>query len=257
MKNLSERMNEYDNKLSENDRATLAILLSNPREYAKLSSQVMAERCHISRATLLRTLRKIGLTSFSDLKLTLKEERDNICESNLDFGAVCDVYHMLTEELNRFSYQNICRMLYESDTIYIYGTGNEQKTIAEEFKRIFLSAGKCVIELFDYGEMQFLKHTFGSRDLFVTVSLSGETKEGVRILNAVIPSGIQTLSITRLQNNTISRMCGANLYVATQTVISRISYELVSGFYMLLDMLFLNYLEYVRGLRHEDRKSGE
>ena len=47
-------------------------------------------------------------------------------------------------------------------------------------------------------------------------------------------------------------MCRDNLYVATQTIQSQVSYELVSGFYMLLDMLFLNYLEYIREAEHED-----
>lgn len=97
-----------------------------------------------------------------------------------------------------------------------------------------------------------MKKAFQKTDVFVVISLSGETKAGIEILNSVLPTGIHTLSITRLQNNTISRMCRDNLYVATQTIQSQVSYELVSGFYMLLDMLFLNYLEYIRGAEHED-----
>ena len=249
---LAQLMNQYYDKLSENDKAVLETILCEPVRFAQLSSEQVAAECHISRATLLRILRKIGLTSFSDLKLTLKEEHSDKKAADVDFDAVCDIYHSLVDELNKFSYVHICKRFYESDTIYVYGTGNEQKTLAEEFKRIFLSAGKCVIELFDYGETEFMKKAFQKTDVFVVISLSGETRAGIEILNAVIPTGIYTISITRLQNNTISRMCRDNLYVATQTIQSQVSYELVSGFYMLLDMLFLNYLEYIREAEHED-----
>ena len=105
--------------------------------------------------------------------------------------------------------------------------------------------GKLVIEVFDYGEMEFVRKNFKRTDLFVIISLSGETKEGIRILNAVIPTGVRLLSITRLQSNTISGLCDYNLYVATQVVEQQSFYELISAFYILLDLLFLNYLEYV------------
>lgn len=249
---LAQLVNQHYSSLNESDKVTLETILMNQQEFVQLSCEQTAKRCNISRATLLRSLRKVGLTSFSDLKLTLKEDRGSRNEAELDFNEVCDIYHRLIDELNKFSYLHICEMLYKSDVIYIYGTGNEQKTLAEEFKRIFLSAGKCVIDLFDFGEIEFMKTAFRETDVFVIISLSGETREGIEILNMVLPSGIRTLSITRLQNNTISRMCRENLYVATQTVQSQISYELVSGFYMLLDMLFLNYIEYVKEAQDED-----
>ncbi len=158
----------------------------------------------------------------------------------------------MIDELNKFSYKQICQILYEAETIYIYGTGNEQKTLADEFKRIFLFTGKLVIEVFDYGEMEFVRSNFKKTDLFVIISLSGETKEGIRILNAVIPTGIRLLSITRLQSNTISSLCDYNLYVATQVVESQNFYELISAFYILLDLLFINYLDYVNGVEMDE-----
>lgn len=248
---LAHLMNLHYDNLSESERITLKAILSVPQDFVQLSCEETAARCHISRATLLRSLRKIGLTSFSDLKFALKEEREDNKETGLDFDQVCGIYHKVIDELNKSSYRHICKMLYESDTIYIYGTGNEQKTLAREFKRIFLSGGKCVIELFDFGEAEFMKKAFCQTDVFVIISLSGEAQEGIRILKSILPNTVRTLSITRLQNNTISRMCEENLYVATQTVSNQVSYELISGFYMLLDMLFLNYMEYARGKQDE------
>lgn len=237
--------NQYYEQLNGNDREVLKIILGDQKKYSTYSSTELADECHVSRATLLRVCKKIGLKSFADLKLILKGSSEH--GKGQDFDSICTVYHNLLDELNKFSYEEICQVLYEADTIYIYGTGNEQKTLADEFKRIFLSAGKLVIEVFDYGEMRFVQEDFKPGDILVMISLSGETKEGIQILNSVIPTGIRLLSITRLQNNTISRLCNYNLYVATQVVESKIPYELISVFYVLLDILFINYLLYVDG----------
>ncbi|MEG0274069.1 MAG: SIS domain-containing protein, partial [Longicatena sp.] len=131
------------------------------------------------------------------------------------------------------------------------GTGNEQKSIAQEFKRIFLTVGKCVIDLFDYGEIALMKDGFQKDDVFIIISLSGETKEGIEVMKDM-SSHIHTLSITRLQNNTISSMCEMNVYAATQRLDNKqyVSYEMVGVFYALLDMLFMKYLEYKKKMEH-------
>lgn len=38
---------------------------------------------------------------------------------------------------------------------------------------------KCVIDLFDLGEVEFMMGSFKSNDVFIIISLSGETKEGI------------------------------------------------------------------------------
>lgn len=92
-----------------------------------------------------------------------------------------------------------------------------------------------------------MKNTFVTNDLFIIISLSGETKEGIEIIKN-IQGYIKTLSITRLENNTISSLCEQNLYVTTQKLnkFQQSSYELVGVFYALLDILFANYIEYIR-----------
>ena len=63
----------------------------------------------------------------------------------------------MIDEIREHKYIDICSLIYNSEIIYIYGTGNAQKAEAEEFKRILLSAGKYVIDLFDLGEIQLMQ----------------------------------------------------------------------------------------------------
>ena len=142
----------------------------------------------------------------------------------------------------------ILEAIHEAGTIYLYGTGNEQKAIGEEFKRIFLMFGKCCIDLFDYGEVEYASRYFKSGDLFVAISLSGESENGIQVLRFVQCREIKTLSITRWTNNTMARMCRYNLYAGTRMISGggEPGYEMVAAFYILLDMLSVNYLEYER-----------
>ena len=239
--------NIYYNNLNTNDKAIIKKILMFQQDYQNLSSEEIAKQCNISRATLLRLCKKIGLSSFSDLKYLLKENQRHPLEEIEDFHSICANYQLLINELKKISYHTICEIIFYTETIYIYGTGNEQKNIVQELKRIFMSLEKCVIDLFDYGEVEFMKNTFATNDLFIIISLSGETKEGIEIIKN-IQGYIKTLSITRLENNTISSLCEQNLYVTTQKLnkFQQSSYELVGVFYALLDILFANYIEYIR-----------
>lgn len=158
---LEELVNQHRDQLSKSEKEVLDIILSDQKSYARCTSTELADTCHISRTTLLRICRKIGLMSFSDLKVILKNSSETQAKSQrMDFDYICNIYHNLIDELNKFSYEQICQVLYEAETIYIYGTGNEQKTLADEFKRIFLFTGKLVIEVFDYRKRKSIHKNF-------------------------------------------------------------------------------------------------
>ena len=201
--NLEYRINESYDRLTANDREVLNRILRNKAQSAGMNSTELAAFCHVSRTTLIRLFKKLGIGGFAEFRLLL---------------------------------------------IYLYGTGNEQKAIGEEFKRIFLMFGKCCIDLFDYGEVEYASRYFKSGDLFVAISLSGESENDVQVLRFVQCREIKTLSITRWTNNTMARMCRYNLYAGTRMISGggEPGYEMVAAFYILLDMLSVNYLEYER-----------
>ncbi|MGL5348761.1 MAG: MurR/RpiR family transcriptional regulator [Peptostreptococcaceae bacterium] len=250
---IDELINNNYEKLTPNDQQIFKYILNNREECKDMTSQQLADACHISRTTLLRFCRKLELSSFAELKYLLKKlDSENDKNLSIDIEDACNNYHSIIEEIKNRKYEEACSLIYRANTIYIYGTGNAQKAEAEEFKRIFLSAGKCVIDLFDLGEVQLMQNKFTQDDLFVIISLSGETAEGINILKSILNTKINTISITRFENNTIARMCENNLYVSTKKLqgFQNICYELTAAFYVLLDILFVNYLEYVRGITY-------
>lgn len=246
---IDELINKNYDKLTQNDHQIFNYIINNKQECKKMTCEQIADKCHVSRTTLLRFCRKLDLNSFAELKYVLKSVDSKVYKNTkLDIEEACQTYHKIIDEIKEHEYTKVCSLIYNAETIYIYGTGNAQKAEAEEFKRIFLSTGKCVIDLFDLGEVQLMQNKFTDKDLFVIISLSGETTEGIQILKTIESTKINTLSITRFENNTIARICKDNLYVSTKMLhgLQNLSYEMTAAFYVLLDILFVNYLEYIR-----------
>ena len=102
--------------------------------------------------------------------------------------------------------------------------------------------------------VEFMMGSFKSNDVFIIISLSGETKEGIEIAKRINKT-IQLISFTRLCNNTIASLCEYNLYVSTQKIdaLQITSYEVVGAFYALLDLLYMNYIDYKEGVLDEVR----
>lgn len=253
MMNLEELVNKNYELLTANDREILTVIFRDKQVVREMNSTQLSSFLHISRTTLVRLMKKLGVDTYAEFKLLLNRREEEQATCFYDLEDILKEYHVMIDELKKHSYKGVCETIYRADRIYLYGTGNEQKTIAEEFKRIFLSFGKCCVDLFDEGEVRFARERFKEKDLFIAISLSGENEDAVHVVRAVQEHGIKTISLTRWANNTLARMCRENLYVGTKTVrhTSGESYEMVATFYILLDILSVRYLEYVHACRRK------
>lgn len=254
--NLEELANQKYDLLTANDREMLTAIFRDKQAIKEMNSTQLAAFLHVSRTTLVRFMKKLEIDSYKEFKLLLyrKEEQTT---SLYHLQDIVREYHVMIDELKKHDYEKICEIIYQANTIYLYGTGNEQKTIAEELKRIFLIFGKYCIDLFDLGEVQFARERFKKNDLFLAVSLSGENKDAIEVVRTVQKAGIRTMALTRWANNTLARIVQENLYVGTKTVnpTSGQSYEMVAAFYILLDILSVRYLEYIE--KHKGENSIE
>lgn len=241
-------VNQNYDILTANDREIANTIFRDRDAVREMNSTQLAGYLHISRTTLVRFMKKLGIRTFAEFKLLLAREERAPADQVFHMQDIADNYHAMIDELKRHDYRRICEMIAQAGTVYLYGSGNEQKAIAEEFKRIFLIFGKCCIDLFDYGEVEFARERFKNDDLFIAISLSGESADALKVMRCVRASEIRTASLTRWDNNSLAGMCEENLYVGTKTVYQKAggSYEMVAAFYILLDILSVRYLEYVR-----------
>lgn len=252
---LERLVDQHFARLSANDRELLTCIFREKEVVCSMNSTQLSEFLHISRTTLVRLLKKLDIDTYAEFKLLLAQKETSSKTMPFDMPEIVKNYQHLIDELKKHDYTAVCQMLHQTGTIYLYGSGNEQKAIAEEFKRIFLILRKCCVCLFDFGEVEFARHRFAKHDLFVAISLSGEGPETLRVVRCAQAGGIKTLSVTRWENNSLARMCQESLYVGTRTVQQAMgrSYELVAAFYILLDILAVKYLDYQK---HQEGRAG-
>lgn len=257
---LEKLINMYYSDLNETDLLIWNYIQVNIKQCFDYSAEEMANACNVSRATILRFAKKLSLNSYADLKLYMNMYQQGVeRENSIDLDCVCHNYHRLIDDFKTRDLTSICKRLDEAHRIFVYGTGNAQKSEIHELKRIFLSAGKCIYELFDVGEVMMIADTFTPNDLILFISLSGETKSALEIAKKVRPTGIHTISLTRLKNNSLARLSEENLYVGTTfvQVMNNQDYEVTALFYILLEILFIKYIEYKRGYNDEASRVSE
>lgn len=248
--NLEKLINMYFEELSETDLLIWKYIKNNIEKCTNISAEELANECTVSRATILRFARKLSLNTFADLKLYIKIYHQELeSKNNIDLNLICDNFHMIIDDFKKKDLSNICEKIYNAERIFVFGTGNAQKSEAHELKRIFLTIGKCFYELFDSGEVGLLSETFTEKDLIFIISLSGETESALSIVKKLKVTGITTVSLTRLKDNSLAKLCDENLYVGTTFAkgIDNLNYETTTLFYILLEILFVKYMNYVEG----------
>ena len=113
-----------------------------------------------------------------------------------------------------------------------------------------MTAGKMFYDLSGYQESEISLNIANSEDLFIIISVSGENKFLIDFASQLQVRNIPIISITKLKENTLSQMSDYNLYISSVTfldTINEISYESITSYFILIEILFLKYIEYKNG----------
>ena len=244
---LEELINKYYDNLNENDFHIWNYISNNKKQCEKLAIDQLAYKCNVSRTTILRFAQKISLKGYSELKLYLKLENEKPKENMNQTEMVCATYNKVIENIKNKDCTDLFKKIDSARNIYIYGMGMVQSYIKKELKRIFMIAGKMFYDLSGYQESDISLNIADSQDLFIIISVSGENKFLIDFASQLQVRNIPTLSITKLKENKLSQMSDYNLYISSVTfldTINEMSYESITSYFILIEILFLKYVEY-------------
>lgn len=248
---IDELMNRYYDKLNENDKLICKFIMNNKNSCYKFSIEEFARKCNVSTTTLFRFAQKISLPGFSELKARLRLEAENIRSEETDFLLnVTDSYHKMIEVIKERDCSSIFNKIHSAKRIIIYGSGYAQARVASEFKRIFLPTQKIIYDIHGHDVANSIINLAKADDFVIIISLSGESEEVIKLAEKLRLSGIGTLSITRMKNNTLASLCDENLYINSieLQVEENIGYEISTPYFILIELLFLKYQEYLSKL---------
>ncbi len=254
---IDELINRHYGKLNDNDLLIWDYISRNRKECEKLAIDQLAFRCNVSRTTVLRFAQKLSLTGYSELKVYLKMDNEIPEEDWNNIDKVCRVHQELAVSMREKDCTAICQGIDQAERLFVYGTGMIQEAVQKEIKRIFLSAGKVFYDIRGVEELHAVVQGITDKDFVIIASLSGQSEHVIRFARELKVRNVPILSITKLKENELSRMSAYNLYISTARIyeeITNISYESVTAYLFIVELLFLKYVEYcrIRGIDHED-----
>lgn len=248
---LDDLVNSHLGELSPTDLIVWRYILNHRKECCYISIYDIAQSCNVSRTTVLRFAKKIGLDGFSDLKMLLKMENDQTREKPTRdiIEAASRMCQELGEEISKQNFLYANRLLHKAQRVFVYSSGHAQRNIANELMRLFVMDEKYIINIEGRNEMRSVTDNARPDDLVIMISLSGETEHVVEFAQRLHARSIPLISLTRLKSNTLSRLATESLYVTIcklpYVYAQQRGHESMLGFFLLVEVWFLSYSQFL------------
>ena len=197
----------YD-KMGKAERKVADWIAENPGKIISLSIVELAELCACSEATIVRFSKRLGLSGYQELKISLASESGtssvNTSISEYDsayqmFEKVCnDIYISLEKtkkSLNEKSIDEASKKLCAANKIVIFGLGNSSP-VALDASHKFMRAGLNAIAYTDNHMQVIAASHLKKNDIAIGISHSGSSKDIVDALKVAKEHGATTITST-------------------------------------------------------------
>lgn len=245
---------------TENELCVAKYIINNYKNIKNMSATSISEKTFTSISTVTRMCKKLDLSGFNELKISLIEELANLSNKNIkientDIDKTNDT-KMIIEKLNKLSIDSlketkllqdveiidkVVDLISQKKVIDFYGMGASHLVCLDaQYK--FMRAGKLT-NAFKATDQQYIQAKNSNENhIAVIISYSGMTKEIVDIAEILLNKGIDTVSITKYANNEVSKRCKYNLYVTSKESLKR-SAAIYSRIAMLnlIDVIYFAY----------------
>lgn len=245
---LDERLNRNLKKLNPTDFIIYRYIVHHRAECAHISIYDIAAACHVSRTTVLRFAKKLGFDGFSDLKTVLKLESGiaNPTPSNDIAQAAIELCSRVGTDISHQDFSRVNALVYRAKHIFIFPSGHVQQNVAHEITRLFLFCNILVYEIKAIDEFEMIIKNASAQDLFIIVSLSGESPHVVDLARKLHLARLPFISITRLKSNTLASLSTENIYITPVSMPTAFApdYESVLMFFLIVEIWFVSYTHY-------------
>ena len=183
-------------------------ITQNPGKIISLSIVELAEKCHCSEATVVRFSKRLGLSGYQELKISLAAEgggsavnthitaNDSAYEM---YEKVCnDIYlalELTKRSLNPEAIGLAAKKLCCADKFVVFGLGNSA-SIAMDASHKFLRAGLNAVSYSDNHMQVIAASHLTPNDVVIGISHSGSSKDIVEALKKAREHGATTIAIT-------------------------------------------------------------
>ena len=251
---LTERINAHMRNLSDTDRCIWRHIEENRTAVSRASIHELARACAVSSASIVRFAQKLGFDGFGEMKAFMRMEGASRSLPKRDvITALGSFYDQTWRELMRRDYTGASRLIREAHRVFAYASGYVQTNVMQEMKRLFVYDNILIYEIAGREEFYSVYQTAGKDDLFIFISLSGESERVVEFADQLNLKGVPILSITEMRHNTLASRSTENLYVmpaefALPENEARLQFKSMLAYFLLLEIWYVHYRLYVQEL---------
>ena len=143
--------------------------------------------------------------------------------------------------------------MHEANRVFAYASGYVQSNVVQELKRLFFYDNVLIYEVSGRAEFCSILESVTPDDLFVFVSLSGESPIVTEFASDLRLRDIPFISITKLHDNTLASLSTVNLYVSPasfrlyESGDGRPAFQSMMPYFLLVETWYVKYRLYVQG----------
>lgn len=250
---LEELVNTNYHQLNENDLYIWDYIIHHRKSCEKLSIDDLALRCNVSRSTILRFTKRLGLKGYAEFKVYLRMAN----QMGSRHEAVENIYQQYTqaiEQYKEYPYIDIVKKIDQANHLYVHGTGTLQESVGQYLKRAFWVTNKMFLDIHISADLNAYINIMESDDVFVAISYSGENKKLIEDIYKLKTKGVIVIALVVEKNCTLAHIADYCLYVNVLPYMSHLGRReaLVSQYYVLIDFILLNYNEYIKRKEHNN-----
>ena len=260
---LDEIINTHRQSLNDTDMVIWKYILQHREVARHISIHELAKACCVSSTTIVRFAQKLGLDGFGELKAILKmEEQETPRYSSNVLEDLSDFYLKTGEKIFKRNFDSASRLVHEANRVFTYASGYVQANVLQELKRLFFYDNVFLYDIPAREEFYSVLETLTKDDLFIIVSLSGETPAVVEFARELQLRDIPLISITKLHDNTLASLSTVNLYISPAEFQlydaadgKHISFKSMMPYFMLIEVWYVKYRMYVHRLKERNIQS--
>lgn len=249
---LTERINAHLRELSDTDKCIWRCIEGNRTAASRASIHELARACAVSSASVVRFAQKLGFDGFGEMKAFMRMEGASRSLPERDvITSLGSFYDETWRELMRRDYTRASCLIREAHRVFAYASGYVQTNVMQEMKRLFVYDNILIYEIAGREEFYSVYQTAGKDDLFIFVSLSGESERVVEFAEQLSLKGVPILSITEMRHNALASRSTENLYVmpaefALPENEARLQFKSMLAYFLLLEIWYVHYRLYVQ-----------
>lgn len=245
---LEEIINKHMRDLNDTDLVIWKYIVGNRDKARHISIHELARACAVSSTTIVRFAQKLGFDGFGELKAVLKMEEPARSAYSDDVLKDLQVFYQKTSgQLVQRNFDSASKLIHEANRVFTFASGYVQSNVVQELKRLFFYDNVFIFEIRGSEEFRSVMQTVTKDDLFIIVSLSGETPTVVEFAQQLKLRDIALISITKLHDNTLASLSTVNLYVSPATfqlypaTTTNVPYLSMMPYFMLLEIWYVKY----------------